>query len=90
MSDILGKTHCGQCASPAYGEKADNSQFSVFPAGLIDKFHRWRRARAAQWHLLRASDRTLKDIGVTRREIRRGLPRADDEILAIERRRFFK
>jgi uncharacterized protein YjiS (DUF1127 family) len=90
MSDIIGNSHCGQRASPAYEEKADKGQFTVFSAGLVEKYLRWRRARATRTLLLRASDRALKDIGVSRREIMRGLPRADDEILDIERRRLLK
>ena len=90
MSDIVNNPNHLPSTALGYGRKGDRNQFSAFPVGLVEKYLRWRRARLSQAALVRADDRTLKDIGVRRRDIQRGLPRADDSILEIERRRLFK
>ena len=90
MSDILQNTCCVISNPSEKCEDVKNTSVSAFFGMLVHKFLLWRRARETQTLLLRASDRTLKDIGVSRRDIMRGLPRADDEILKIEYRRLLK
>jgi uncharacterized protein YjiS (DUF1127 family) len=90
MSDILQNTCCVISNPAEKREDVKNASLSAFFGAVAHKFLLWRRARETQMSLLRASDRTLKDIGVSRRDIMRGLPRADDEILQIEYRRLLK
>lgn len=90
MSDALHNT--GSVISKPSVPRAAVEQTSLLAyfETVVQGYLTWRRARAAHTVLSRANDRTLRDIGVTRREITRGLPRADDEILALERRRLRK
>ncbi|MEH6527807.1 MAG: DUF1127 domain-containing protein [Sneathiella sp.] len=90
MSDTLQNTCCVISNPPGKREDAKNTSFLALFGTVAHRFRLWRRARATQILLWQASDRTLKDIGVNRRDIMRSLPRADDEILEIERRRFLK
>lgn len=89
MSDIL-QNNCCVISNPAEKhENEKNTSILAFFGAVAHKFLLWRRQREAQALLLRASDRTLKDIGVTRREIRRGAP-LEDARFDLERRQIFR
>jgi uncharacterized protein YjiS (DUF1127 family) len=90
MSESVCDTYNVASRPSAFTRRSGQTRFLAFLPGLVENFLRWRRARATQDLLSRASDRTLRDIGVRRRDIVRGLPRADDEILEIDRRRLLK
>jgi len=89
MSDILHSNSFVVSKPSATHKGVRKSAFMDYLGTQVENYSKWRRQRAAQALLLRASDRTLRDIGVTRREIRREAP-LEDARFDLERRQIFR